>query len=475
MSNQESNAQYQQFEDEATIEQVLGPDESRPKSLMWVFYSCIATVCFAISAYILGIISVGGVSAKFLNSFGYLFISIVILTTKNVRFYQERQKLFKKHPEKRNELSSFASLKDSCYYDSESGYKLWGLTLSFACGALNLAGEFCIIFSFQHAVEAAMNQGILTSIFTIGSIVVLVGSVIFLKEKVRFCEYMGVVLVIGGTVLLSFSKAGEEAPEPVFDNAGNQQSGTFTIEGPGLAIMFAILGGVAFGVRGLILKYMGVVLGIDGISASSIFLITDGIVGGTVGLVISLLGGGYSAFPVSYIILGICSGCLAGTGVLCLNIAIMTGLAGPAVAIGNLSSVIQTFLDWGFLGQVPSLLEGLGLAIAVFGAILMAIGDDFAMKPLFYPDPKPSKRGRKSQKEDLEITNDIRGEYKNPNVEKKSEMKDFLEKESKPKHKVGNGKKSDKSHSPESNNDKVSDSKKQGASPTPATKTIKKL
>lgn len=92
-----------------------------------------------------------------------------------------------------------------------------------------------------------------------------------------------------------------------------------------------------FGSRGLILKYMGVRLGIDGISASSIFLMTDGLLGGIIGLIITLGGGGYASFSTLHIILGLCSGCLAGTGVLCLNIAIMEGLAGPAVAMANMS------------------------------------------------------------------------------------------------------------------------------------------
>jgi len=146
-------------------------------------------VCFAISAYILGIISVGGISAKFLNSWGYLFISFLILLTKNIKFCRGRSKLRKEQPEDSKNLSLLATLKDSCYYDNEKGtYKWLGLFLSFICGLLNLGGEFGIIFSFQHALDSLMNQGVLTSLFALGSIIVLVGSVVLLKEHVRFCE-----------------------------------------------------------------------------------------------------------------------------------------------------------------------------------------------------------------------------------------------------------------------------------------------
>lgn len=189
MSNQESKSHYQNLlEDKAELE-VEVVDRHRPQSLLWIVFACTATVCFALSAYILGIISVGGVSAKFLNSFGYLSISILILFFKNVRFCRERSKLFESHPEERRKKTLYATLKDSCYYDEETGgYKWLGFFLSFVCGLLNLGGEFSIIFCFQHALDSLMNQGILTSMFTLGSIIVLLGSVLLLKEHVRFSE-----------------------------------------------------------------------------------------------------------------------------------------------------------------------------------------------------------------------------------------------------------------------------------------------
>jgi hypothetical protein len=61
---------------------------------------------------------------------------------------------------------------------------------------------------------------------------------------------------------------------------------------------------------------MGIKRAIDGISASSVFLMTDGIIGGVLGVIISFNGGGYAGFSTSHIIYGILAGCLAGTGVL---------------------------------------------------------------------------------------------------------------------------------------------------------------
>jgi hypothetical protein len=145
--------------------------------------------------------------------------------------------------------------------------------------------------------------------------------------------------------LLSITKKGDESDE-LAPEGSDSNSALIPKEGTGLTIFFgknkiiiyiAILASMSFGFRGLILKYMGMKLDIDGISASIIFLMTDGLTGGIIGLIITLNGGAYADFPPLYIFLGLLSGCLAGTGVLCLNIAIMTGLSGPAVALANSS------------------------------------------------------------------------------------------------------------------------------------------
>jgi hypothetical protein len=79
---------------------------------------------------------------------------------------------------------------------------------------------------------------------------------------------------------------------------------------------------------------------VDEISASAVFLMVDGIIGGLIGIILAICGGGYAVFSPAHIVYGICSGLIAGTGVLCINIAVSTGVAGPAFAIANLCSVI---------------------------------------------------------------------------------------------------------------------------------------
>lgn len=277
-------------------------------------------------------------------------------------------------------MPPIASMKQSCFYDDENDrYKTLAISLCLACGLLNFLGEFCVVFAFQHALMALLNQGILTSVYALGSVIVLAGSVIFLKEHVKACEYAGTIFVIVGTVVISLSK--KQAVVSVSENLG--LSIQIATETAGPAILFAIGATACFGFRSLLLKYMAIKEGIDGVSASAFFLMVDGSLGGAIGVILAICGGGYANFRPAWIVQGICSGLLAGTGVLCINIAVSTGVAGPAFAIANLCSVIQAFGDWGFLGQVPVPVEWVGLAISVIGGIIMSVGDQYIIQPLF--------------------------------------------------------------------------------------------
>ena len=66
----------------------------------------------------------------------------------------------------------------------------------------------------------------------------------------------------------------------------------------------------------------------------------DGFTGGIIGIILAIFGRGYATWKAGSIFIGIVAGLLAGTGVLCINIAVSTGVSGPAFAIANLCSVI---------------------------------------------------------------------------------------------------------------------------------------
>jgi drug/metabolite transporter (DMT)-like permease len=155
---------------------------------------------------------------------------------------------------------------------------------------------------------------------------------------------LGTVIIVAGVIVLSMS--GQE------NDIGT--GGPVATETPTVAILFAIGAAICFGTRSLILKYMGIVLGIDGISASVMFLGVDGFTGGLIGVIATSTGGGFADLPREIILIGILSGIFAGIGVFNLNVAISIGSPGPAFAIANTVCVFQSMADWVFQGQVPT-------------------------------------------------------------------------------------------------------------------------
>lgn len=93
------------------------------------------------------------------------------------------------------------------------------------------------MFAFKHALDALMNQGILTSIYTLGSVIVLIGSVIYIGEEVKFCEYLGTVFIIVGTVVISMTKKEGETTQDL----------RVATEGPIFPVLLAIGSCICFG------------------------------------------------------------------------------------------------------------------------------------------------------------------------------------------------------------------------------------
>jgi drug/metabolite transporter (DMT)-like permease len=187
----------------------------------WIFLSVIACFCFAIAGFCLGLVSAGGYSAKFLNSYGYLFISLVALSYRVISNIAQNRKT-RPH-------AIFPKCKDTVYYDDDKGkYKVKGMVMAFICGLLNFGGEFFIVVAFEHALYAKFNQGILTSIFALGALITVFGSMIFLKDPIRFMEGFGSIVVVVGVILLGISK-----------NTGEVDEGA--TEGPLLALLFGMI------------------------------------------------------------------------------------------------------------------------------------------------------------------------------------------------------------------------------------------
>jgi hypothetical protein len=129
--------------------------ESDRPSKIYLVYALIATLCFSTSGYILGIVSVNGFTAKYLNSYGYLISGATIFTINMILRAKKNRVL---NNEGKRSGSTFPRWNDTQYYDlDKKETKSKGVILSVLCGAMNFGGELCVIFAFSHALDALIN------------------------------------------------------------------------------------------------------------------------------------------------------------------------------------------------------------------------------------------------------------------------------------------------------------------------------
>lgn len=97
------------------------------------------------------------------------------------------------------------------------------------------------------------------------------------------------------------------------------------VMGPFIPVILAFGAALSFGIRSMILKYLGMKEGVDGISASVIFLGVDGCTGSLLGLIAALSWNTFEGMPYEHLALGVISGFVAGLGVVNINIAVSIG------------------------------------------------------------------------------------------------------------------------------------------------------
>ena len=148
---------------------------------------------------------------------------------------------------------------------------------------------------------------------------------------------IGMILMIGCAIILSFSN---DTTHVVID-----PSLTVSSVWP---VLFAILSSLAFGFRSIFIKYY-VEKGYNVYNMAVQHTALDGIIGVIVLIVLAACGS-LKGIEAAIFWKGLASGILGGIGTILINYAISTGVAGPASAMANLASVIQTIMDVSILG-----------------------------------------------------------------------------------------------------------------------------
>ncbi|CAI2367431.1 unnamed protein product [Moneuplotes crassus] len=338
--------------DQVQGENPLKPPRQEMKSIM---LAATAGVCFALGNYVLGIHADLGVLAREVSENGSLVFVIIFLLFSIVKSkYQGK---------------TYWSWESCNFRDQETDGIHWIKVFGTVVYTLiNVIQGFLVVFTFQFATYANMNQGILTSLFSFSAIFSALLAYFIFQDRLRIWHGIGIVFMILCIVGLGIGSEEESELE------GLDESGHSLFFYSLISILFGILCPVCFSVGGLVVRYFS-----DNYNYCPIDLTISCYFWSNVILIICMIFTfeyGSHPFILSEYLQIAASGLLTAIGVVFLNMAVTCGLAGPVFALANIQVIIQTILQVLINGKVPNLIEIIAAALGVIGACTIALGPD---------------------------------------------------------------------------------------------------
>mmetsp|Transcript_18623 Transcript_18623/g.16493 ORF Transcript_18623/g.16493 Transcript_18623/m.16493 type:complete len:371 (+) Transcript_18623:56-1168(+) len=336
--------------------------KSQVKSLLCAL---MAGMCFAVANYILGNNSRLGMLTREASENGSLvftFLYAIYLLIQSIRHGK-----------------SFWRWQDSNFCNPETGGFYWTNFFG-ACiyTLINCAAGFGVIFTFQYALYGNMNQGILTSLFGLSSIFSAILAYYAFGDRLKIFHVLGMILMLICIIGLGFGSTKNMSSPGVESDSSNPIAMAL------IAVLFGILSPVLFALGGLTVRYYNTHYNFDAFDMTITMYILDNII-----LIIAMIFTykyGSHPFILSEYTEIVASGFVACIGVVLLNQAITSGLAGPVFALANVQVVIQTILDAVLLGNIPTLIEIISATFGILGCCTIAVGPQIYKKfnDIFY-------------------------------------------------------------------------------------------
>ena len=137
-----------------------------------------------------------------------------------------------------------------------------------------------------------------------------------------------------------------------------------------IAVVFGVISPLSFAFGGLTVRYFSENYNFDPFDMT----ITAYFISSTILIIAMLFTFEYGSHPfiVHEYFEIVASGVMAALGVVLLNLAITSGLAGPVFALANIQVIIQTALDAVIIGDVPTVIEIISALLGILGKHLFS-------------------------------------------------------------------------------------------------------
>ena len=224
--------------------------------------------------------------------------------------------------------------------------------------AINLMIQTSIILGFKFATLAGMNQGVITSLFSMYCVFTSVISFFLFGESLKPKFVAGISMMIACVVLVSYPK-GVSLGEAI---TGRNEDHT-------LAISFGLLAPTLISLYVAVSRYWTTMYGYASLDFTMDTFLLMGL--------IEIWGFWYFQISVGYtyeqLMIGTCAAIFQIVGTLLFMYASTFGLAGPTCAMVQFQSIVHTCLSALFLGILPSMPDLIGIFCALIGGAIMTV------------------------------------------------------------------------------------------------------
>lgn len=192
-----------------------------------------------------------------------------------------------------------------------------------------LAG-WLVIICFKYALYAGLNQGVITTIFTLSGIYVAIISWFMFNEKLDKFHITGMLLLISCTVLIVLSKpTSHQEKLEVYDTEVTEVSNLWPVG-------FALITTFIYSFRTIYVKLFVYHLKFNSLD----FMTYSYLLSGGVFIPFVINDMYYYGYMPDVIYNGIASGILNGIAAILLFYATSTGITGPAYALKNIEPIV---------------------------------------------------------------------------------------------------------------------------------------
>ena len=229
---------------------------------------------------------------------------------------------------------------------------------------IKVIAGYLVILSFKYALYANVNQGAISTIFSLSSVYVSVISWFLFDEKLNRFHITGMAFLISSTILIAFSKKKTEAKKiKVF----NQE---IDVMSPLVPVSFALITTLLYSFRTIYVK-----LFVRNLKFHSFDYMTYSyLISGLIFIPDVLYNMTYDKFFSNVFLLGLSSGVLNGMAAFFMFHATSTGVTGPAYALKNIEIAVQASFGNFLLGEILNRNQLFAIVLGILGSLTITIG-----------------------------------------------------------------------------------------------------